>query len=341
MRKNVKDDGKDIVWNLEHKQSGWNLVANPHGWYVDLYSMNESALKDVDEESEVRFYRYDPETGGYVEILEETRYLAPYEAVWAKVSKKTTWTVSAEPVFDSLSSASTSKPEPLAKAATKDRWMLQAVLSDRKGKRDSWNIFGVSDHPFNAEEPPASMGDHVNLSIVDGKRALAKSFKTASDDMEWTVNLSASDSREGFLSFAGIDGVLSFGYRVFVTVDGETTEMHEGKSLPVSLNSSKKTATVRVTKGAPVVAAKQSLIKGLRSMTVGNQLHVSFDASEGLAGERAKVELLDVKGKVVATASARTLAGTNAVTMKQPKMGVYIIRVRVGSQQQTQRIMVK
>ena len=76
-------------------------------------------------------------------------------------------------------------------------------------------------------------------------------------------------------------------------------------------------------------------------MTVGNQLHVSFDASEGLAGERAKVELLDVKGKVVATASARTLAGTNAVTMKQPKMGVYIIRVRVGSQQQTQRIMVK
>ena len=356
MRKNVKDDGKDIVWNLEHKQSGWNLVANPHGWYVDLYSMNESALKDVDEESEVRFYRYDPETGGYVEILEETRYLAPYEAVWAQVSKKTTWKISAEPVFDTASakrekriyaypalesSGKVAAKSALAKASTAERWTLQAVLSDKNGKRDSWNIFGVSDHPFNAEEPPASMGDHVNLSIVDGKRALAKSFKTASDDMEWTVNLSASDSREGFLSFAGIDGVLSFGYRVFVTVDGETTEMHEGKSLPVSLNSSKKTATVRVTKGAPVVAAKQSLIKGLRSMTVGNQLHVSFDASEGLAGERAKVELLDVKGKVVATASARTLAGTNAVTMKQPKMGVYIIRVRVGSQQQTQRIMVK
>jgi hypothetical protein len=43
--------------------------------------MNESALKDVDEESEVRFYRYDSETGGYAGILEETRYLAPYEAV--------------------------------------------------------------------------------------------------------------------------------------------------------------------------------------------------------------------------------------------------------------------
>lgn len=344
MRKNVKDDGKDIVWNLEHKQSGWNLVANPHGWYVDLYSMNESALKDVDEESEVRFYRYDPETGGYVEILEEIRYLAPYEAVWAQVSKKTKWKISAEPVFGEapakLEKSFVGKSA-LAKASTAERWTLQAVLSDKNGKRDSWNILGVGNNPFVADEPPASMGDHVNLSIVEGKRALAKSIRAASGEMEWTVNLSASDSREGFLSFAGIDGVLSFGYRVFVTVDGETTEMHEGKSLPVSLNSSKKTATVRVTKGAPVVAAKQSLIKGLRSMTVGNQLHVSFDASEGLAGERAKVELLDVKGKVVATASARTLAGTNAVTMKQPKMGVYIIRVRVGSQQQTQRIMVK
>ena len=244
-------------------------------------------------------------------------------------------------VFTSLSSASTSKPEPLAKAATKDRWMLQAVLSDRKGKRDSWNIFGVSDHPFNAEEPPASMGDHVNLSIVDGKRALAKSFKTASDDMEWTIALSASTNRVGFLSFAGIDGVKANGYSVYVTVDGVTTEMQENSPLQVSLKSSKKTATVRVSKGAPVVASKNALIKGLRSTMLGSQLHVSFDASEGLAGARSKVEILDVKGNVVATASARTVFGTNDMTMKLPKMGVYILRVRVGSQQLSSRILVK
>jgi hypothetical protein len=115
--------------------------------------------------------------------------------------------------------------------------------------------------------------------------------------------------------------------------------MHEGKPLPVSLNSGKKSATVRVARSARVLA--KNVIKGFRSTTVGNQLHVSFDASEGLAGERAKVELLDVKGNVVATAFARTLSGTNGVTMKQPKMGVYVLRVRVGSQQQTQRIMVK
>lgn len=342
MRDNLKDDGKDIAWNLERYQSGWNLVANPHGWSVDLYSMNESALKDVDEESDVRFYRYNPETGGYAEILEDSRYLAPYEAVWAQVSKKMKWEISAKPVFDTASAKLEKRfagKSALAKASTEERWTLQAVLSDKNGKRDSWNILGVGNNPFVADEPPASMGDHVNLSIVEGKRALAKSIKAASDETEWMINLSASGSREGFLSFAGIDGVKSFGYHVFVTVDGETTEMYEGKPLPVSLNSSKKVATVRVARSARVLA--KNVIKGLRSTTVGNQLHVSFDASEGLAGERTKVELLDVKGKVVATVSAKTLSGTNAVTMKQPKMGVYVLRVRVGSQQQTQRIMVK
>ena len=199
----------------------------------------------------------------------------------------------------------------------------------------------MSDHPFNAEEPPASMGDHVNLSIVDGKRALAKSFKTASDEMEWTIALSASTNRVGFLSFAGIDGVKANGYSVYVTVDGVTTEMQENSPLQVSLKSSKKTATVRVSKGAPVVASKNALLKGLRSTMLGSQLHVSFDASEGLAGERSKVEILDVKGNVVATASARTVFGTNDMTMKLPKMGVYILRVRVGSQQLSSRILVK
>ena len=337
MRKDIEDDGKDIVWDLDNIGSGWNLVANPHGWSVNLYSNNKDKKKSANEKSEVAFWRYNLETRDY----EEADTIKPYEAVWAKVSKKMKWTVSAEPVFDNHTSANTSKPEPLAKAAIKDRWTLQAVLTDRKGKRDSWNLFGVSEQPFDAEEPPASMGDHVNLSIIDGKRALAKSFKTASDDMEWTIALSASSNRVGFLSFAGIDGVKANGYSVYVTVDGVTTEMQENSPLQVSLKSSKKTATVRVSKGAPVVASKNALIKGLRSTMLGSQLHVSFDASEGLAGERSKVEILDVKGNVVATASARTVFGTNDMTMKLPKMGVYILRVRVGSQQLSSRILVK
>jgi hypothetical protein len=357
MRNDFEDDGKDIAWNLDSVTTGWNLVANPHGWYVDLFSMNESARKNVDEESEITFWQYDSEKGEY----KETRYLAPYEAAWVKVSKKTKWKVSAEPVYvihsvdaskidtvrldyqkpdeNANNSGKSNAKSALAKSSTSDRWTLQAILSDKNGKRDSWNILGVGNNPFVADEPPTSMGDHVNLSIVEGKRSLAKSIKSASDETEWTLELSASDAREGYLTLEGIDGVKSLGYHVYVTIDGVTTEMQEGKKLQVSLNSSSKKATVRVARSARVVA--KNVIKGLRSSQLGNQLHVSFDAPESLAGERTKVELLDVKGKLWATESAKAVFGTNAVSMKLPKQGVYILRVRVGSQQQSQRILVK
>lgn len=132
----------------------------------------------------------------------------------------------------------------------------------------------------------------------------------------------------------------SLGYNVYVTVDDETTEMQEGKPLPVLLKSSAKTATVRVAKNAPVMA-KNALIKGLRSTRLGDKLHVSFDAPQSLAGSNARVELLDVKGKVKATASARTLWGTNDVVLKAPQSGLYILRVRAGSEQQVRKIHVK
>ena len=337
-REDYKDDGKDIEWTLDCENSGWNLVANPHGWYVDLYSNYKDKKKNADEESEVEFWRYDPKTGGYDD---EVEYLEPFEAVWVHVKKKTKWTVSAEPVYDNEIAASRENSKgSLNKSATKNSWTLRMALSDENGKLDSKNLVGVSDRPFNDEEPPASMGDHVNLSIVDGKRALAKSIKAPEEDMEWTISLAASSVRKGYLTIDGIADVKSLGYRVLVTVDGETTEMQEGKSLPVLLKSSSKTATVRVTKDAPVVA-KNALIKGLRSARLGNKLHVTFDAPESLAGSNARVELLDVKGGVKSSVSAKAIFGTNALELDAPQAGLYLLRVRAGSARQISRVLVK
>ena len=340
VRKNYKDEGKDIEWNLECVRTGWNLVANPHGWYVDLYSKNESARKNANEQSDIYFVRYDAKTHGYVSV--DT--IRPYEAVWAHVSKPMKWVVSAEPVFVSeaydqiVGDKAMAK---LAKASSNNNWTMQLVLTDDNGRRDSWNLLGASDQPFVVVEPPAGMGDRVNLSIVDGKRSLAKSLKAPSEDMEWTVALSASNERKGYLTFDGIEDVISLGYHVYVTVDGETTELQNAKPLPVLLKSNSKTATVRVAKNGSVVAAKRELVKGLRSVKLGNKLQVSFDAHESLVGSKARVELLDVKGKVVATSSARAVLGTNEMSMNLPKMGVYILRVRVGTQKLSSRILVK
>lgn len=344
LKRDIEDDGEDAVWKLDSIHSGWNLVANTHGWEVSLFAGHADEEKDVDEESEISFYRYNSETADY----EETKYLKPYEAVWAKVGKKKNWKVSAAPVF---AKATELEPQPekpeggrmlpkrvLAKASTKDRWVLQAVLSDKNGKQDAWNILGAGNNPFSAEEPPENMGDHVNLSIVEGKRALAKSIKSASDEMEWTVALSASNDRVGYLTLVGIDDVNAFGYRVFVTVDGNTTEMKDGVPLQVLLKSNAKTATVRVAPAAKVVA--QNSLKGLRSARLGGKLKVSFETT-GLAGTNARVDLLDMKGHVMSTVNAKTLEGTNALVLDAPKSGLYMLRVRAGSQQQAAKIVVR
>ena len=345
IRDDIEDEGEDIVWELDSIGSGWNLVANPHGWRVNLFSLSGNGRKDVDENAEISFWRYNAETSDYEEIdgVVETT-LEPYEAVWAKVSKKSQWTVSAKPIFTFSSAADEGKgvlsKRTLAKASTKDRWTLQAVLEDNNGHRDSWNILGVSNNPFVAEEPPASFGDHVTLSIVDGKHGLAKSIKDADSEKEWTLALSATGSRAGYLSFAGIKDINAFGYHVYVTVDGTTTEMKEGTPLQVSLSSKPKNATVRVERGTIAVAQKSGL-KGLRSAKLGNQLHVSFEVPDELVDESTRVELLTAKGGVIATASAKSVFGTNKVAMDVPKNGVYILRVRVGSAQLTRQILVK
>ena len=343
LRDDIDDDGKDFVWELDSVSSGWNLIANTHGWTVDLYAKNPGKKKAVDEKADVTFYHYDAQTGGYY----EDRYLKPYEAIWAKVTKKTSWKVSAEPVFkpeeeplmDSVEfEDEVLQKRVLAKASTKERWTLQAVLYDGNGKKDSWNIFGAGLNPFTAAEPPESMGDHVNLSIVEGRHALAKSIRNASDDMEWNVALSASSDRMGYLSLAGIAGVNALGYHVYVTVDGNTTEMKEGESLKVYLKENAKTATIRVAPAEKVVA--ENSLKGLRMARLGGKLQVTFDAT-GLAGKSARVDLMDMKGHVISTVSAKTVDGSNALLLDAPQTGLYMLRVRAGSQQQATKVVVK
>ena len=330
----VKDEGKDFVWKLENVSSGWNMVANPHGWSVDVFANYPDAVKDVDEESEITFWSWNASTGNYDPV---SKNVGPYEAVWAQVSKKTKWKVSAAPAFD-IETKAAEKSRTLARAKTKERWTLQAKLADKNGKQDSWNILGAGLNPVVAEEPPEGMGDHVNLSIVDGKRALAKSIKESSDEMEWTIALSASSDRVGYLSFDGIESVNGFGYRVFVTIDGNTTEMQDGVPLTVFLKSTAKTATVRVAPTAKVVA--QNMLKGLRMARLGNRLQVTFEAS-GLAGTNARVDILDMKGHMVSTATAKTLDGSNALVLDAPQSGLYMLRVRAGSQQQVKKVLVK
>lgn len=360
---------ENVTWNLENVNSGWNLVANPFGWYLDIGApepIDEDRFmeemhnrgEDLDEEyleeewnnmqPSVEFWRWDAEAGA-PEPCYGTFTLKPYEAVWVKLNDSVpmTWELDTYPSFLESVDAHGEKHlnkslnRRLAKESGKNGWSLRLALSDGKGKKDSWNTLGVGKFIRKSEEPPAGMGDRVNLSIVEGGKRLAKSVKaeTAAAAYEWNVELSATSARNGFLEISGIADLEARGFAVYVEVDGNTTRMQDGVPLKVALTPASKSARVYVS-GTPKVALSKSL-EGLRAVQAGAMLQVGFVAGEGLAGSAVRVDVLDLKGNVVRSAGAQALNGTNQVSLDAPKPGIYMLRVRAGSQMRAGRILVK
>lgn len=315
---NMKDS---IVWHLENKYSGWNLVANPFGWYVTL-----------PEEKGLLFCQWDPEKSTYI----EPDTLGPYEAIWVHTEKPMTYCIPLKAAI-----VLEGEKKSLNKISASEDWNLRVVLADDNGKRDSWNELAAGKTASTLGEPPAGMGDRVNLSIMDGKKRLVKSVKKNADDLEWDLEVSATTSREGHLSFEGLESVWSKGLRVYATVDNETVEVVKDSPMDVKLSSKAKNVSVRVTKSAVAANVAKNLLKGLRVGQMSNMLNVGFDAASKLAGANVKVSVVGIDGRVVATNRAVAREGSNAVSMKKPKLGVYFVKVKVGSQSAVTRIMVR
>jgi hypothetical protein len=135
----------------------------------------------------------------------------------------------------------------------------------------------------------------------------------------------------GYLKFEGVKALNEMGLKVFVTVDGKTTEVAAGDSLKVLLKTAGSTATVRV---APMdTRALASKVENLRFEQASGRLQVGFDVSEGLAGANYVVQLVGVSGKVLASARGKSAAGRNTLALKAPKPGLYLLRVSVAGQQ--------
>ena len=326
--------GDEIEWALD---SGWNLVANPYGWNI--------WLNDTDS---LELYKWSTEHADYWSMP----FVEAYEAVWIYSDSKKTVTFASEPNFDNVADLVEEyelhlyeyekdnqqglTKKALAKAASRDNWTLQAVLSDTKGHRDSWNVIGAG-AAAEQPEPPEGMGDHVNLSLLDGKRALAKSIRSADEaSYEWNMALSATGDRVGYLKFEGVKALNEMGLKVFVTVDSKTTEARAGDSLKVLLKAAGSTATVRV---APMDArALASKVENLRFEQASGRLQVGFDVSEGLAGANYVVQLVGLNGKIAASYGSKAFFGHNTVALNVPKSGIYLLRVRVGSEQATRKV---
>ena len=342
LREATGSKDSEIVWELDSLYSGWNLMANPYGWYVDL------TKGASDDGSKLSFWRWNPVTSNY----DPVEVIGPYEAVWVKVPHALTWKGPAAPVFgisekaldrDSVARESLKKKILQKGGQNENGWNIVATLSDEYGKKDSWNVLGAG-KAESIEEPPAGMGNRVSLSIREqgthGKKVakLAKSVKPVAEEYNWTMDVSASTARDGKLSFEGVGELNRLGLKLFVTADGLTTEVSEGKSVNVALAKTANQVNVRV--AASNVVASAAKISNLRATVVGENLQVAFNAPESFAGARLKVQLVDINGKISAAYEDKSVAGGNLLSMKAPKAGLYLLRVTVAGHQASRKVMV-
>jgi hypothetical protein len=332
IRESTGSKDSEIVWELDNLYSGWNLVANPYGWYVDLKNGKS------DNGAEVTFWQWDPVTAGY----KIPTTIGPYEAVWAKVSKSTTWRMSAAPFFK-IEERKAEKKALQKNANVKGAWNLTVALTDEYGKQDSWNVIGAG-NAESLDEPPAGMGNRVSLAIrevlADGKKSakLAKSIVPVADEYRWVLDVSASSMRDGKLKFEGVKELNGQGLKLFVEADGKSTELRDGQAYDVALVKSAKQVEVRVAASNAVVASK---VGALRSTFAGETLQLGFDVPESLAGAKSSYAVVGVDGKVVASGHFTAKAGTNSIAAHTPKSGIYVVKVKVGSQQLSNKVLVR
>lgn len=329
-------DDEFVVWEVDSVFSGWNMVRNPFGWYIDVSDLKRQGYA---------YYSWNSEQGGY----DQPQHIKPYEAFWIKTSRYEVIDLPSTPAFIDMVDAdgntvpyrALQKKQVLAKAAGAEDWNVQVSLFDTKGKADTWNVLGVGKDASSLDEPPAGMGDHVNLTIVDAGRRLAKSVKEESSDAayEWNVEISATSARMGYLKVDGVDALRAYGLRAFLTIDGVTTELSDDGKVQVGLSTAAKTVTLRIASAARKVVA--STLQGLRAHDLGSALQVGFDVGEALAGANARVDLVDMKGHVVNTASFKAESGRNEVSLERPVRGLYVLRAAVGREVAVQKIMVK
>ena len=79
-------DDDFVVWEVDSVFSGWNMVRNPFGWYIDVSDLKSKGYA---------FYRWDPEQGNYV----QPHYIKPYEAFWIKTKRYEVIDLPSTPAF--------------------------------------------------------------------------------------------------------------------------------------------------------------------------------------------------------------------------------------------------
>gem|GEM_PF-4681025 len=307
-----------IVWNLKNKFSGWNMIANPYSWNVDL---GTEGFVNPEDSTEV-FWRWNAELSEY----EPADTINAYEGLWIYTEEDRDYTIASKPVFVS---DDTVKAAQKSSANSMSSWALRLKLLSENGKADSWNVVGVGSREINVAEPPSSMDEGINLSLEHGNEILAKSIKTSVSDATWNVAFKASTIQRAKLSVEGLEDLETLGLEATLDIDGRTVKLSADEDVDVTLSALAKNAVLTV---SPVNAiVKASGIMNMRYAVDGRKLNVSFELAESAAGKNVDVRLVDIHGKTVTFNRETAQAGLNKASVETPaNSGIYFLRVTVG-----------
>lgn len=311
-----------LHWNLKNSFSGWNMVANPYSWTLQLDSIDFRNPEDTS----TGFWRWNSSALSY----EQVDTIAAYDGFWVFADKNEEMSIANKPHFTAVNKSSNAPKSSVKKATVNqvDSWSLQLGLTGENGLSDLWNVVGVGSREIKVDDPPAAIYGGVSLSIENGNRSLSKSIKKSLNDANWNINFSAANLQSGKLYIDGIENLETMGLYASIELDGQVIPVNAGDSIPLNLSTVNKTAVLKVSANPAVQYAKG--ITNLKYKANGSSLNVNFNLAE-TSSSKVEVQLVDIQGHVIASANESAESGNHSLILDKPTTsGIYILRVFAG-----------
>lgn len=240
---------------------------------------------------------------------------------------------------------------------------LSVVLPD--GRRDVHNRVGTHAHaedgrdPLDASEPPP-IGTHVRLSVREGERRLAHSFRAPSENGQvWDLELSTSEVRARDLTATlTVTGTASLpaGHRVFVVdpTGAASLPVVDGR-VRVVLPAGAEARRLRLIVGTDAFAARTSDValnaphRTLLLPGSPNPVRSRLDVPYTLAARSAvRIDVFDILGRRVrrlvdreqAPGAHRAVWDVRTDGGRPAASGVYFLRMQAGDYRSTQKLVV-
>lgn len=305
-----------ISWDLVAGKTGWNMIANPYHWPINL-----NAPYDDDF---IAFWKWNDSLGAYDRVND----IEANSAVWVHVTENMRWETYADP-FTQTNSIIYKTSSNKVSSINPENWRLQIKLSNNLGKEDAYNIIGVGTMPSVLEEPPQGMGSFVNLSILNNNEKLAQNIISSKSSLwSWDILLSSSDNNDAELKIEGINTLTSMGYRVALALNNEVIELTDETPIAVHLKQAESKATITVMPAETFSIAKK--IDQLNYHKQGSIWSVQFNAGLTFNKSKAIISLHNINGEKISQATTNVHIGSNEVFLNGADFaGVAIMNITI------------